>query len=539
MKVKPKAAPPVERFPYTVARIVLAEEIHDGDTVPMMLFPIGNWHSSTYPNLPLTLDLAEQVIANFEAKVQDRDVPVEASGRHDTSEPAVGWVKRVYLADCKSENFTGQALWCDWKPNTRGAMLLNEGAFRYNSVEIDEVTDMRSNAVTSNVLLSVCLTNVPVVRIMPPLDEASKALRLAEHCDGTCGLRFQTYEGGTDEPVEHSCGKRHFAEFALGELMNSYNEPDDNNADKQVEAPIAGKLLADLATPPKDGQPRGNADTAATDSGAVPTQGPAFSDLMAHASAVHAALIAKASGKRGVGSLRSQAKELCDKFSELCDDTPALSVEPDPASAGGVSQAAGAAAPKTSLQASEQPGIQSGSPDKKVVNRMSIALKLKLAENASDEEIEAKVAEILADSEATRVKLAESEKTKADEALKVRLSEALKLGQISAAEVELYGPTADAEHVAMRDGFLEGRKLAKVVHLSEQGGSEHRETGKLRTEMPEGDPSQQVSALSKIKMAENAGLKATEAQRLVLAENPDLREDLKAWRKDPKSFSRD
>jgi hypothetical protein len=514
-------------FPYRAARIALAEEIKAGASVPMMLFPIGNWHSKNYPNLPLSLDLADQVIANFEAKVQDRDVPVEASGRHDTAEPAVGWVKRVYLADCKSERFTGQALWCDWEPNNRGAMLLNEGAYRYNSVEIDEVVDQRNAKVTPSVLLSVCLTNVPVVRIMPPLDEASAALRLAEHCDGSCGKKFNTYAFEDEPAVDHNCGKRPFAEFTLGELVDSYNEPDDNNNPKKQAgdtSKIAGGLLADTNTDPHS---RSNPDTG-QQAAQTPTDAPAFSDLMAHASAVHAALVGKAAGKKGVGALRTQAKELCDKFAELCDDTPALQaseVHPDPA-AGGSRSAAVSQQGTTAVKASEGTASEREH-SQKVVNHMTIATKLKLAETASEAEIEAAIDALHTDRDTAVTELAEAKKTTHDEDVKVRLAEALNKGEITAAEAKTLAEKDDV----YRDSFLEARKGVEKLKLSEQGGSEHRETGKAHVEMPEGDPSQQVSALTKIKMAERKDLKRPEAQKIVLSENPELHQDYLEWRR--------
>ena len=536
-KVPPEGlAEAPERFPYRSAAIVLSEEVKDGDTVPMMLFPIGNWHSAIYPKLPLRLDLAQEVIANFEAKVQDRDVPVEASGRHDTAEPAVGWVKRLYLAHCRSDNFTGEALWCDWQPNSRGAMLLNEGAYRYNSVEIDEVTDNRTGSVTPNVLLSVCLTNVPVVRIMPPIDEASQALRLAEHCDGKCGKKFGTYAFEDEEPYEHTCGKRPFAEFFLGELQSSYNEADDNNNPaKQAgdTSKIAGQLLA---TPP-DGN-RSDPNTGVSDAGLAPTQGPAFSDLMAHLGAVHAALITKAAGKKGVGALRDQAKALCDQFTQLCDDSQGMATseaKTDPATDGAIEKPADAAPTQTALRASEGTDGQGGrSPQKGGESHMALALKLKLAENASDVEIEAELDKMIAENTSTKTQLAEDTKAKHDDEVKVKLAEAVKAGEITAAEADTYGPATEKSD-AERDGFLAGRKGVKAVKLSEQGGSEHREAGNKRVEMPEGDPSQQIHALAQIKAAE-LKCKLSEATVMVRRENPELNDAYRQWKKDPRSY---
>ena len=43
-------------------RLRLADGIEAGDISPMMVFPIGQWHSAKYPELPLTEQLADELI---------------------------------------------------------------------------------------------------------------------------------------------------------------------------------------------------------------------------------------------------------------------------------------------------------------------------------------------------------------------------------------------------------------------------------------------------------------------------------------------
>ena len=51
-------------------RLRLGERISAGQTTPMMVFPIGAWHSAKYPDLTLDEDLAHELIANFEAGIR-------------------------------------------------------------------------------------------------------------------------------------------------------------------------------------------------------------------------------------------------------------------------------------------------------------------------------------------------------------------------------------------------------------------------------------------------------------------------------------
>ena len=160
-------------------RLRLAETIAAGDTTPMMVFPIGDWHSSRYPDLPLTEDLANEMIANFESGILGTEPVVDSSGKHDTSAPAAGWVKRVYLASYEEGNVTGLALWADVKWTALGATMLSDDQYKYGSVEIGPVTLNDSGDEVDNVLRSLTLTNTPVLRIMPGVKNAAEKQRVA------------------------------------------------------------------------------------------------------------------------------------------------------------------------------------------------------------------------------------------------------------------------------------------------------------------------------------------------------------------------
>lgn len=159
-------------------RVDLAEPIGAGDVTPMMCFPIGEWHSAKYPDLPLTEDLASELIANFEAGVLGTEPVVDSSGRHDTAAPAAGWVKRVYLASYEEGDVTGLALWADVKWTKLGAEMLTDDQYKYGSVEIGSVVLNDSGETVDNVLRSLTLTNTPVLRLMPDVQNAGDKQRV-------------------------------------------------------------------------------------------------------------------------------------------------------------------------------------------------------------------------------------------------------------------------------------------------------------------------------------------------------------------------
>ena len=154
-------------------RLRLADGIEAGDISPMMVFPIGQWHSAKYPELPLTEQLADELIANFEAGVLGTEPVVDSSGKHDTSAPAAGWVKRLYLAGYEGGGEDGLALWADVKWTALGAELLSDERYKYGSVEIGSVVMNDSGETVDNVLRSLTLTNTPVLRLMPGVQDAA------------------------------------------------------------------------------------------------------------------------------------------------------------------------------------------------------------------------------------------------------------------------------------------------------------------------------------------------------------------------------
>jgi hypothetical protein len=188
-----------------LCQLQLADEVKAGDVIPIPLFPIGEWKSAKYPKLSLTRQLADDLIANFEAGILGTEPVLDSSGRHDTSAPAAGWFKRLHLDPLKGG---GEMLFGDCELTDLGAQALNEGLYKYDSIEIDSVTQNASGEVVPNVFKSATLTNTPVLRMLPPVLEAGDAIAVA----------LSEVTAAEEDPVANLCDK---IDALLGELSTT------------------------------------------------------------------------------------------------------------------------------------------------------------------------------------------------------------------------------------------------------------------------------------------------------------------------------
>jgi hypothetical protein len=157
-------------------RLALAD-VAGGQVVPVPLFPLGEWKSAKYPSLPLTRELADELIANFEAGVLGTSPVLDSSGNHDTAAPAAGWFKRLHVEPLKDG---GEMLFGDAELTDLGASMLNAGLYKYDSVELGPVIDNATGAKTDNVFRSATLTNTPVLRMLPPVLDAADSIAMTE-----------------------------------------------------------------------------------------------------------------------------------------------------------------------------------------------------------------------------------------------------------------------------------------------------------------------------------------------------------------------
>jgi hypothetical protein len=418
------------------------ERVAAGDVTPMMLFPIGRYTSAKYPELPLTRELADEVIANYEGGILGTEPFVEVSGSHDTSAPAGAWVKRVYMAPTKDG---GEALYADVKWTEIGARKVSDREYAYNSVELGPVVDNRTGAKTANVLRSVTLTNTPVIRLLPPILEAGDSIALAE-------------------PVEVLCSEIRLAE-----------EPD----------PMAS-LLADLE-----------------------------------------AVIGKASetlrGKPGVRAIRTYLREALGKASahKLSDQSPTSDTDDGEAHDQPVGDASG-----ESLSASEGLSAAEPEPDAKKGGDpvKDVALKLNLAEDASEDLILAEVVKLAEDRDAEKARADAAESKMAEEAKRIRgeavertLSELIEGGHLLPANKDEMLALAE-DSPAGFDHTVTVLKTSKAIELGERGdGSEPPEP------VTYDDPSVELAEKAQALITAGKATDVAAAQDMVLAESPDLK----------------
>jgi hypothetical protein len=469
-----------------------------GDVIPAMVFPIGDWHSAKYPDLPLTEELAEEIIANFEAGVLGREPVVDTSGKHDTSSPAGAWIKRVYIASYEEGDVTGEALWADWKLTGLGAQLLNDGQYQYDSAEIGFVVMNESGEKVENVLRSMTMTNTPVLSIMPSVQNAKDALRVAvtlSLSELTLAGNPENAPGSDGAPTDENPINGLLADFAdwHGKLKAALKGTPGNSA---VHTSI--KACRDQLAQFCDGLKMAEA-------GSVNDQREALEE------ALRKQFVSGDSGLYvldfgtgpkwvvwriwdagpGIGSDdRTFRAEYAGDDGAFVFTTPILveqettyvplkTSEGTPGPTEGRSEPA-SRQPIPTVKGSEGHPLTAGaSPQKGGESTMlTVIQKLNLAEDASEAIVLAEVTKLVERVETAETKLAESEKAANAAAVKVRLDEALRLGEIDAAEATTL---AEKEPVA-RDAFLEGRKGVKHVDLTEHG--QGARDGK--TELPEG-----------------------------------------------------
>lgn len=152
-----------------------------GAVTKVMLFPIGNWTSNAprYRKLPLTREMAEQMVSTFDAGVLETGVQFSATGMHGLPGPAAFWVEKLSIGPYSWQGHSGEALWADVKWTQAGADAANTDEYRYLSIEAGQYT---TNTGTEYpwVLQGGVLTNKPVMKIMPPLKDAPLAIAAAE-----------------------------------------------------------------------------------------------------------------------------------------------------------------------------------------------------------------------------------------------------------------------------------------------------------------------------------------------------------------------
>lgn len=426
-------------------------DVAAGQRVPIPLFPLGTWKSSKYPTLPLTRELADELIAGFEAGLLGTEPVLDSSGSHDTSAPAAGWFKKLYVAPTKDG---GEMLFGDAELTDLGAQMLNDGLYKYDSIEIGPVVDNATGAKTDNVFRSATLTNTPVLRILPPILDAADTIALSEITMSEPG----SYQALRDE-LEVAIGRGWVCDFGPDWVVYEDGVIDANRTYKApytkseagITLGVPVEVKRETTYVPADSSP----------AGAQPASSPTYATGMADEG--HGAHLSEGdAAKKGVETLMK-----------------------------------------------------------------TVALKLSLAEDASEEAILAAVTTLAehdaAETEranAAEAKLAEAAKTAALTAFEAKLDEKITGGFIATGERETYVKLASEQSVELAESMVEAR-TAKVIETGERGSDAEGPTY--------ADASVELAEKAKARAAKD-GIDIVKAQALVLAEDRTLAERVQSER---------
>jgi hypothetical protein len=465
-----------------------------GDVTPMMLFPIGTFKSAKYPELPLTRELADEVIANFAGGVLGTEPVVDSSGSHDTSAPAAAWVKRVYVAPTTDG---GEAAFADVQWTDVGAQKVTGREYQYNSVELGPVVDNVTGKKTDNVLRSVTLTNTPVIRLLPPILAAGDSM--AEPVDVALSEivaaegSYQEMREALEQALRESLGDGWLADFSDNWAVFERSGAIDVGEYVQVAYAVAGgNYTFGVPNPVKR----------------TTTYAP-----------VSLAAIPEFIKK----SMR--AKWLKAHPNKTEDDVPEnMKASEDPGSH--AEPIAGSSEPASRPAKGEEGHpvtLADGDAAKEGSDQMkTVALKLNLSEDADEALILAEVVKLEESRDAEKARADEAVAKLAEEAKRVRaeevdrlLSELVDGAHILPGQKEAWAKLAEDAPESF-SVFAENAKKTKAIELGETGSGAKRDDAA-------DDASAELAEKAKARAAKD-GITITAAQTLTLTEDKDLAE---------------
>jgi phage I-like protein len=159
------------------SRIGLVNEA--GELRDAHLFTFGEWRGHPSGPFEFTEEVAQKLIANFEAQANPVPFTYEHEYQAGMPRPASGWVQSLEIRD--------NGLWAKVEWTKRAREMIREGEYKYCSVVVDfEGIDRRTGEDIGPELVEVGLTNTPFVDGQEPL-AASRALnkgaRMADGID--------------------------------------------------------------------------------------------------------------------------------------------------------------------------------------------------------------------------------------------------------------------------------------------------------------------------------------------------------------------
>lgn len=153
-----------------------------GDVVEVQIMRKGTWNHGIYGEVSIDEEVIQEMVQNFAEGKRGIDIAVDEN--HDPNHKALGWIREVYSMNDDTE------AWAKIELTERGAVLLNEGAYKYFSPEfVREKEDEETGETHRNLLIGGAFTNRPFFKAMQPLLASEEG---AEHGDAANGEQMES-----------------------------------------------------------------------------------------------------------------------------------------------------------------------------------------------------------------------------------------------------------------------------------------------------------------------------------------------------------
>jgi hypothetical protein len=483
-------------------------DVAAGQRLPIPLFPLGEWKSAKYPSLSLTKELADELIAGFEAGVLGTEPVLDSSGNHDTTAPAAGWFKKLYVAPMKDGK---DMLFGDAELTVLGAQMLNDGLYKYDSIEIGAAVDNTTGKTTDTVFRSATLTNTPVLRVLPGILDAADGIAASEPV--TIALsEITAADKPAVDPVQSILDDMDaLAAKADAAMKGKKGMPSFRTMMREARAKLSAHALAESGSTNdlRDALQDALADAygALVDNLYVEDFGPDWliANTWDEGESVYYRIAYSQDPTTGI---------ILGQPVEVTRDTTYVPVsDSSPAGAPPASSTARSAM----LKATEGQGkrLAEGDAAQKGSGSMDIKILkvLQLAEGASDEAVQSAVMN-LADRMATaETALAETVKAKRDGEVETKLSELIADGHVLPGQKETWLKLAETAPESF-DAMAEQVKTVKAIDLGEKGTDKHGDADKAAS-VQLAEAADKIAAERKVDLAT--------ATDLALTENPELK----------------
>ncbi|MBM3216998.1 hypothetical protein FJZ36_19055, partial [Candidatus Poribacteria bacterium] len=124
----------------------------------VQLLRAGTFQHGWYGRIQINADLYDALIRNFDERARGIDVALDVE--HQPEHGAAGWFRRLWTDP------DGEELWGEVEWTSKGRELVEEGIFKYLSIEYDLAYVDESGVLRGPTMLGAALTNRPFLKQM-------------------------------------------------------------------------------------------------------------------------------------------------------------------------------------------------------------------------------------------------------------------------------------------------------------------------------------------------------------------------------------